>query len=70
MKGHELERVHLSGSADVPLDGRGRALKGDVVTDAVGLRLQLPLDDLVDGLHPLPHRLAFTQNRTNFAKAV
>ena len=59
MKGHEVEGVQLPRPADVPLDERGRALEGDAVADAVGLRLQLPLDDLVDGLHPLPHRLAW-----------
>lgn len=58
VEGHQVEGVHLARPADVPLDGRGRALEGDAVADAVGLRLQLPLDDLVDGLHPLPHRLA------------
>lgn len=55
MEGHQVEGVHLARPADVPLDGRWRALEGDAVADAVGLRLQLPLDDLVDGLHPLPH---------------
>jgi len=58
VQGHELEGVHLPRAADVPLDGRRRALERDVVAHAVGLRLQLPLDDLVDGLHPLPHGLA------------
>lgn len=58
MEGHQVEGVHLARPADVPLDGWGRALEGDAVADAIGLRLQLPLDDLVDGLHPLPHRLA------------
>lgn len=58
VEGHQVEAVHLARPAEVPLDGRGRALKGDAVADTVGLRLQLPLDDLVNGLHPLPHRLA------------
>lgn len=58
VEGHQVEVVHLARPAQVPLDGRGRALEGDAVADAVGLRLQLPLDDLVDGLHPLAHGLA------------
>lgn len=58
MKGHEVKGVSLAQAADVPLDGRGRALEGDVVADPVRLSLHLPLDDLVDRLHPLPHRLA------------
>lgn len=70
MEGHQVEGVHLARPADVPLDGRGRALEGDVVTDAVGLRLQLPLDDLVDGLHPLPHRLACKQETRDSLAAV
>lgn len=70
MEGHQVEGVHLARSADVPLDGRGRALEGDVVTDTVGLRLQLPLDDLVDGLHPLPHRLACKQETRDSLAAV
>lgn len=48
MKRHEVKRVHLACSADVPLDGWRRALEGDVVTNTVRLRLQLPLDDLID----------------------
>ena len=58
VKGHEVEGLHLPRPADVPLDGGGRRLEGDVVADAVRLRLQLPLDDLIDRLHPLPHRLS------------
>lgn len=55
VEGHEVKLLHLARRADVPLDGRRRALEGDVVADAVQLSLQLPPDDLVDGLHPLPH---------------
>lgn len=58
VEGHQVEVVHLARPAEVPLDRRGRALEGDAVADAVGLRLQLPLDDLVNGLHPLSHGLA------------
>lgn len=58
MKRHEVKGVHLARSADVPLDGWRRALEGDVVTNSVRLCLQLPFDDLIDGLYPLSHRLA------------
>ena len=58
MKGHEVEQVHLARSADVPLDERRRTLEGDAVANAIWLRLHLPLDDLIDGLNPLSHRLA------------
>lgn len=59
VKGHEVKGVHMSCPTDVPFDGRRWALEGDVVTDAVGLRLQLPLYDLVDGLNPLSHWLTW-----------
>lgn len=58
VKGHEFKVLNLAGFADVPLEGRRRALKGDVVTDAVRLDLKLPPDHLIYGLHPLSHRLA------------
>lgn len=57
MKGHEVKQLQLAASADVPLDGRRRALKCDAGTDAVCLRLHLSPDDLIDGLHPLSHGL-------------
>lgn len=63
MKGHEVKQIHLSGSADVPLDGRRQALEGDVVTHAVRLRRQFPLDDLIDGLDPLSHGFAYKRKQ-------
>lgn len=56
MKGHEVKGVNAPRTADVPFNRRGRALKGDVVTDAIRLSLFLPPHDFDDGLHPLAHR--------------
>lgn len=57
VQGHEVEGLRVSWLTDVPLDGRRRVLEGDAVTGNTRLNLQLPLDDLSDGLHPLSHRL-------------
>lgn len=54
---HQVELFSVSWLTDVPLDRRGRVLEGDAVTGHAHLNLLLPLDDLCDGLHPLPHRL-------------
>ena len=54
---HQVELFSVSWLTDVPLDRRRRVLEGDAVTGHAHLNLLLPLDDLCDGLHPLPHRL-------------
>lgn len=58
MQRHQVERLAVSGLADVPLDRRRQVLEGDAVAGRAHLHLLLPHDDLGDGLHPLPHRLA------------
>lgn len=55
MKGHEFKAFSLPRTADVPFNRRWRALKGDVMTDAIGLSLNLPSHDLTDRFHPLTH---------------
>lgn len=55
---HQVERLAVPRLADVPLDRRRQVLEGDAVAGRAHLHLLLPHDDLGDGLHPLPHRLA------------
>lgn len=57
MESHEVELLSVPLFTDVPLDGRRRVLEGDAVIGQAHLNQLLPLDDLSDGLHPLPHGL-------------
>lgn len=47
MQSHEVQHLAVPHAPDVPLDGGRRALKGDVVTDPIGLCF-LSLDDFSD----------------------
>lgn len=47
VQSHEVQHLAVPHAPDVPLDGGRRALKGDVVTDPIGLCF-LSLDDFSD----------------------
>lgn len=56
VQGHEVKVVSVSWFADVPFDWWRRVLeRDDAGTRPAHLHLLLPLDDLGDRLHPLPH---------------
>lgn len=57
VKCHQVKLVNISWFADVPFDWRRRVLEGDAMTGHIHLHLLLPLYNLCDRLHPLPHRL-------------